>query len=100
MKLVRDKIPKICMDTGMTIKAYREMDEDARKQRLIDKLHEETIEFLDSFDIEEAADILEVMSAMCGCLPQDIMQAAAKKWNDKGGFREFVIMEVINDEEK
>jgi len=65
-KLVRDNIPKIILDNnpaGTTIK-YRKLDDVEYKNALKNKLCEEVLEYTESDDFKELADILEVICAL------------------------------------
>ena len=62
-KLVRDKIPEIIEEEGKVC-VYRQLEPVELNNALVEKLSEEGGEFLDSLDIEELADILEVIHAL------------------------------------
>ncbi len=65
-KLVRDNIPNIILannPAGTSIK-YRKLDDKEYKKALVRKLHEEVIEYIDSDDVKELADIIEVICAL------------------------------------
>ena len=65
-KLVRDRIPEIILKnnpTGTSIK-YSKLDDEGYKRALKNKLIEEVLEYLESDDIKELADILEVICAL------------------------------------
>ena len=65
-KLVRDNIPKIILDNnpaGTTIK-YRKLDDVEYRNALKNKLCEEVLEYIESDDFKELADILEVICAL------------------------------------
>ena len=65
-KLVRDNIPNIILannPAGTSVK-YRKLDDNEYKKALIRKLHEEVIEYIDSDDVKELADIIEVICAL------------------------------------
>ncbi len=59
-KLVRDRIPDIIKESGHT-PYYRIMNDDEYWNELVKKLQEEVDEFVESGNIEELADILEVV---------------------------------------
>ena len=59
-KLVRDKIPEIIKAEGKIVKTKRLNDEDYRKE-LNRKLQEEVKEYLEDNNVEELADIVEVV---------------------------------------
>ncbi|MDL2229511.1 nucleoside triphosphate pyrophosphohydrolase [Treponema sp. OttesenSCG-928-L16] len=59
-KLVRDNIPRIIQEQG-EIAVYEYLDDGRFEEELYKKLLEETDEFLKEKNLEEAADILEVL---------------------------------------
>ena len=63
-KLVRDNIPQIIESTGKKA-TYRILGEIEYKEYLEKKLDEEAAEFHESKSIEELADLLEVVDALC-----------------------------------
>lgn len=62
-KLVRDNIPDICLKNNET-PVTRILDENEYISALKIKLQEEVNEFIESDDITELADILEVVDAL------------------------------------
>lgn len=62
-KLVRDDIPEIMIDNGAKPITRILTDEEYIKE-LNKKLHEETLEYLESGSVEELADIEEVLLAI------------------------------------
>ena len=62
-KLVRDNIPDICKENGQ-IPETRILNDSEYSSELRRKLQEEVQEYLLSSDIEELADILEVIEAL------------------------------------
>ncbi|MBU6414844.1 nucleoside triphosphate pyrophosphohydrolase [Patescibacteria group bacterium] len=63
-KLVRDNIPEIIRQNGGKPKTRIAAPEEFW-QKLKEKLREEVTEFLETENIEELADILEVIDAVC-----------------------------------
>jgi predicted house-cleaning noncanonical NTP pyrophosphatase (MazG superfamily) len=63
------------------------------KQELIKKLIEESIEFQEAGDIEELADVLEVIRAL-EKLPeyQDVEKVRKRKEEERGGFEKKIIL--------
>ena len=65
-KLVRDNIPKIILDNnpaGTTIK-YRKLDDVEYRNALKNKLCEEVLEYIESDDVKELGDVVEVICAL------------------------------------
>ena len=91
-KLVRDKIPEI-LDAKDISYEQRIATPEEYKVELIKKLEEEIIEFSESGDPEELADILEVIEALRG-LPEygDVEDLKKKKFEERGGFKKRLIL--------
>jgi len=62
-KLIRDKIPKILDDKKVKYKIHI-ADEKEYEEKLLKKLQEEVTEFLTDKNVEELADIEEVILAL------------------------------------
>ena len=63
-KLVRDKIPAIMHEDGKEANVYT-VSGDEHFDRLKEKLQEEVAEFIEDEALEELADIIEVIYAIC-----------------------------------
>lgn len=99
-KLVRDNIPEILFRKGVSA-YYRILDEAEFKEYLKKKLVEEVAEFNESESIEELADILEVVAALCNTYSQyeDVKIKQIDKWTERGGFsRRICLIETIGDD--
>ena len=100
MKLVRDKIPLIISDCGKTC-AYHHATRDEYKKFLYEKMHEELNEFIDAPCYEEAADMYEVLRAICKFHDLDMSQVLAEANNKRdirGGFNNKIILENVNND--
>ena len=96
-KLVRDNIPEIIKKDGkepvtriVTGKEYEEA--------LTQKLYEEVNEFLEHPCVEEAADILEVLHAMCAHNSVDLQtleEVRQKKVEERGGFKKGIFLDSV-----
>lgn len=96
-KLVRDLIPHIIAQSGSTAHTHI-LDEEAYLRALEEKLLEETHEYLSSPCMEELADILEVMQAICQARGYDMQQVLAvktQKRNERGGFDDHIFLESV-----
>lgn len=102
-KLVRDNIPQLIEKSGRTPQ-YRVLPKLLRRGALIDKLHEEVHELVQTETpeefLEEAADLYEVLLALVyenGFIDADLMFKTKQKRREKGGFDRFVWLEKIVD---
>ena len=100
-KLVRDRIPKIIMESGRK-PVYHVADIPNFNLRLYDKMREELTEFMEYPCVEEAADMYEVFLTMLSNWEidyEDVVATAHTKREERGGFRRGIILEeVISDE--
>lgn len=99
-KLVRDKIPEIiAADNGKTC-ATRIMNDDEYLNSLNEKLQEELEEYLESGDIEELADLEEVLRAILDAKKtsydnfENIRKNKAEK---RGAFKKKIFLESVSD---
>lgn len=99
-KLVRDKIPEMIVAKGEKAVFYRAEGAEYR-QALWLKLLEECEEFRSADDrqnlTEEAADVLEVITAICclnGVTMDEVAACAEKTRQQRGGFDEGYILEL------
>lgn len=87
-KLVRDKIPEIIESEGQTCQT-RILSNNEYIKALESKLDEEIAEYHTDKNLEELADITEVIHALCiahGYSIHDLESIRLKKANDKGTF--------------
>lgn len=96
-KLVRDKIPEIIAEDGVRA-SFRVLDESEMLTYLERKLDEEVREFHYSKNIEELADIYEVLKeliALCGYSPSAFIHLCNLKIEKRGGFsKRLCLLEV------
>lgn len=96
-KLVRDKIPEIINADG---KEY-EIEIATKQERHIlleNKLQEEVNEFLENKNLEELADVMEVLFGLAytlGYSEEDLLKARNKKKEERGGFEEGIILKFV-----
>lgn len=94
-KLVRDKIPEIIKAKGKQCKTH--VAENAEYvEKLKQKLLEEVHEYLESGDVEELADIKEVLLALYeieNISEIKIEEMRKRKFVERGGFSKKIILE-------
>ncbi len=96
-KLVRDKIPEIIEAEDRTCKTHILSDAEFIVALEI-KLNEEVAEYQEDKNIEELADILEVLHALCiarGHSLEELEAARAKKSEERGGFEKKIYLEYV-----
>ena len=100
MKLVRDLIPQIIEEGGKKCE-YHVATYDEYRTRLYDKMREELDEFINAPCEEEAADMYEVLCAICKLHKinmWNVKHKAADKLISRGGFGERIVLERVLDE--
>jgi predicted house-cleaning noncanonical NTP pyrophosphatase (MazG superfamily) len=93
-KLVRDKIPEIIAQQGESAN-IRILSDKAYTAALEQKLDEETAEFHKEKNLEELADILEVVYALAddlGYTKEDLLQVYNQKHEKRGGFQSRIFL--------
>ena len=91
-KLVRDKIPEIIIKDGKK-PITRILDNDEFLQELDKKLNEEIAEYQADKSIEEMADVLEVLFAICearGYSVDKLMEVRNDKREKRGSFEKKI----------
>lgn len=103
-KLVRDLIPFIIEESGYKC-SFVTLDDYEYLTALEDKLKEEVDELLDSIDddefIEEVADVLEVINALCdvrGISLDAIEDVRASKERKRGGFCQRIYLLTVDED--
>lgn len=94
-KLVRDKIPERIEAKGELCR-MRVASESEFWDKLKDKLSEELEEFRKAESMDELADILEVIDAICehkGWNKEEIVELQQLKKFERGGFSKKIILE-------
>lgn len=96
-KIVRDNIPTIIENNGSKCEIEIVPNEEALSY-LYAKLTEEVNEFLESKDIHEIADVMEVLYAICDkmkitrAMLETIRQ---QKENENGGFENNIVLKKV-----
>jgi predicted house-cleaning noncanonical NTP pyrophosphatase (MazG superfamily) len=96
-KLVRDRIPEIIEQEGETTVTHI-ADDAEYERRLREKLDEEVAEFEESSEIEELADVLEVVYAICASREIDqeaLEQRRQGKADARGTFSNRIVLEHV-----
>jgi len=97
-KLVRDRIPEIIKDKGKKCK-FRIVDREEYRQKLVEKLVEETNEFVNDPCIEELADIQEVVDNLQKEFGWKSLKAVAEfKRVTRGSFQDKIVLEEVSGE--
>ena len=101
-KLVRDKIPEIIEADGKK-PCCRVLEKEELLPLLRKKLSEEVNEYLKSGEIEELADIAEVLhalSAQSGASWETVEQIRLKKASERGSFEKGILLESVETKEE
>lgn len=96
-KLVRDKIPQIIMESGKECEVEISPKEE-RAELLEKKLMEEVNEYLEDKNLEELADIMEVLFGLAdnlGYSEEDIIKKREEKKEERGGFKEGIVLKSV-----
>lgn len=99
-KLVRDKIPEIIAgDNGKTC-ITRIMEDKEYLETLNTKMQEELKEYLESGDVEELADMEEVLRAILDVKKvsyEEFESIRLKKVEKRGAFKKKIFLESVDD---
>jgi predicted house-cleaning noncanonical NTP pyrophosphatase (MazG superfamily) len=98
-KLVRDRIPEIIKKQGQN-PVTRILDDNEYVEGLIDTLCEEVDQFDEDRNVEEMADILEVLMALAqalGISQQELKHVRDKKAVSRGSFRKRIFLERVDE---
>ena len=96
-KLVRDKIPDIIAAEGKQLKS-RVLDDTEHLEALLQKLEEEVAELLEARNVEELADVHEVLLALAEMLkisPEELETVRAGKAAKRGSFKKRIFLEEV-----
>ena len=99
-KLVRDRIPEIIEKAGKTC-TWSVLSDEEYLKLLDEKLNEELAEYQESKNMEELADLMEVMRAVAsarGSSMEEVEKIRIQKAEKRGGFEQKILLEqVIED---
>jgi predicted house-cleaning noncanonical NTP pyrophosphatase (MazG superfamily) len=96
-KLVRDKIPQIIREDGEKPEIERIEDEDVTEY-LLDKIVEEAEELREDGDLDELADLMEVIDRYIEVEDideEDLYRLREDKNEKRGGFKDNIILEDV-----
>jgi len=96
-KLVRDLIPQIIEKSGKKFNTHI-AEKDEYKRLLEEKLQEEVNEYLEENNIEELADVLEVLVGLAqslGYTEEELFERRLQKKEQRGGFEDKVVLEKV-----
>jgi len=96
-KLVRDKIPEIIKNEGKECEIVK-VEGAELNSYMRNKLHEEVEEYIESKNLEELADIMEVLYGLAhslGYSEQDLNECRTDKYNKRGGFNKGIILKKV-----
>lgn len=98
-KLVRDLIPDIIKKSGQTANTYV-LNQDDYIKELDNKLTEEYEEYMDDQNVEELADIVEVIYAIVkskGVTLDEFEEIRTRKVKKRGAFDNRVYLEGVHE---
>ncbi|SHH95673.1 nucleoside triphosphate pyrophosphohydrolase [Clostridium grantii] len=98
-KLVRDKIPNVIQAAGKDFDCHI-ADKSEAYSLLLKKLDEEILEFKEDKNLEELADILEVVISLAnnlGYSQEELIKAQLLKLESRGGFSKNIVLEKVYD---
>lgn len=96
-KLIRDRIPEIIEKNGQKAK-IRKMTDEEYLAKLDEKLAEELAEYRADGNVEELADLLEVIYAAArarGCTAEKLEEIRHEKAEKRGAFTEKLLLEEV-----
>ena len=99
-KLVRDKIPGIILSNGAKDCKTRILDDKEYLDALNTKLQEEMKEYLESGEVEELADLEEVLRAILDAKKVDYTEfekIRQSKVNKRGAFKDKIFLESVDE---
>lgn len=96
-KLVRDKIPQVIEEDGRRCETSIVSKEELLPL-LEEKLKEEVNEFMQDKNLEELADIMEVVFGLAenlGYGEEELLKKREEKKEERGGFKDGVFLEKV-----
>lgn len=99
-KLIRDNNVKLMEDKGCKV-SYEILDDKKYGEELDKKLIEEVNEYLADYNIEEMADIMEVIYALLdfrGISMEEVDKIRIKKRERKGAFKKKIFLKTVEED--
>ncbi len=99
-KLVRDKIPQVC-ESNNQIAITRVLSDEEYLTELNKKIVEEVKEYVESGDIEELADLEEVLRAILDvkkCSYEEFEEIRNAKVAKRGAFKDKLFLESVKEQ--
>lgn len=96
-KLVRDRIPEVIRASGKECETSI-VSGDKKTELLEKKLMEEVGEFMEAKNLEELADVMEVLFGLAedlGYSEEDLVRAREEKREERGGFKKGIVLERV-----
>lgn len=96
-KLVRDKIPEIIELDGKKCD-IRIASKEEQSELLEKKLQEEVNEFIEDKNLEELADVMEVLFGLAknlGFSEKELIRKRDEKKAERGGFKEGIVLDKV-----
>lgn len=96
-KLVRDLIPQIIEESGKHCEV-EQVESKEIKLRLEEKLIEEFNEYLEDNNLEELADMMEVIFGLAhqlGYSDEELLNKRQEKLAQRGGFKEGIVLKKV-----
>lgn len=100
-KLVRDRIPEIIRASGKACRT-EVLSDDAYLKMIDAKLDEELAEYHKEQNLEELADLLEVLHAAViarGYTLEELETVRAQKAKKRGGFAQKILLKEVSEDE-
>lgn len=100
-KLVRDKIPQNIDSIEGRKATWRVMDDNEYLKELNKKLLEESNEFIEANEIEELADVMEVIESIMkfkNIKWEEVRKIQDKKRDKKGSFNDKIYLEYVEED--
>lgn len=99
-KLIRDNNVKLMEDKGCKV-CYETLDDKRYGEELDKKLKEEVNEYLADYNIEEMADVMEVIYAILdfrGITMEEVENVRIKKRERKGAFKKKIFLKTVEED--